>query len=162
MVHLFDQKQIGVTINKKGLEDISVVNEGYGTNQIIQLITTLVIVPVNSVILIEEPEIHLHPKAQIDLVENIIDISLKENKQIIMTTHSENILFRILSLIKEKRISIDDVSIIHFNYENNVTKTEQLEINEFGQVKGGLRSFFDVQIDQFNKMLPKISNKRVD
>ena len=40
-------------------------------------------------VLIEEPEIHLHPKAQADLAEVMAETAKAEDKQIIMTTHSE-------------------------------------------------------------------------
>ena len=42
-------------------------------------------------VLVEEPEIHLHPKAQAELAEVLAETAKAEDKQIIMTTHSEHL-----------------------------------------------------------------------
>ena len=51
--------------------------------------------------MIEEPEIHLHPKAQAELAEVLTEVALEEDKQVIMTTHSEHITGRLLTLVAE-------------------------------------------------------------
>ena len=50
----------------------------------------------NNIIVVEEPEVHLHPKLQADLGDLIIESSLKNDNQIILETHSEDLLLRVL------------------------------------------------------------------
>ena len=57
----------------------------------IQLIYQLITADKLATVLIEEPEIHLHPKAQAELAEVLADTAKAEDKQIIMTTHSEHL-----------------------------------------------------------------------
>ena len=56
-------------------------------------------------LLMEEPEIHLHPKAQAELASVIVEEAKASNKQVIMTTHSEHIAGRLLTLVAEGKIS---------------------------------------------------------
>ena len=56
----------------------------------------------NNIIVVEEPEVHLHPKLQADLGDLIIESSLKNDNQIILETHSEDLLLRILKKNKKK------------------------------------------------------------
>ena len=48
--------------------------------------------------MIEEPEVHLHPKAQADLASVLVEEAKADNKQVIMTTHSEHVAGRLLTL----------------------------------------------------------------
>jgi predicted ATPase len=66
---------------------VSAVNAGYGINQIVPAITLGTLSSKGSLITIEEPEIHLHPKTQ-RLVGKILYDIVKEGKQLILTTHS--------------------------------------------------------------------------
>ena len=148
--NLGESKQIGVGSTKEELGlNISIINEGFGTNQLVQLFLTLAIADNGSTILIEEPEIHLHPKAQSKLSELLVNISKKFNKQLMITTHSEHILFRLLSMIKNGKLKREDVAIYHFEDKKGTADIKELEINEHGQIIGGLQSFFEAEIEEF-------------
>ena len=70
----------------------------------------------NKIILIEEPEVHLHPKLEADIAELICESSKKRHNQFIIETHSEDFLLRLLKNIRMKKIEPKDVSI---NYITN-------------------------------------------
>ena len=78
---------------------INIVAEGFGTNALILLLHQLISASKSAAVLIEEPEIHLHPKAQAELAEVLAETAKAEDKQIIMTTHSEHIAGRLLTLV---------------------------------------------------------------
>lgn len=131
----------------------SIVNEGTGPNQVILLLTILVGSPSGSVIGIDEPEIHLHPKAQSKLVELMIEISNKDHKQLIFTTHSEHMLYPFLAKIAGKQ-HIDPSKVIvnsFYQNENGLSKIETLPINEYGQIKNGLKQFWETDFEMFSK-----------
>ena len=147
---------------KKGNIERSIINEGTGPNQIILLLSMLSIIKPNSVIGIEEPEIHLHPKAQSELAKILLDITMTQNHQIIFTTHSEHILFPFLNSVaskKEGTLDHDQLAIYYFDADDdNISSCEKLEIDEYGRIKGGLRGFFEEEIDSLDEYLEGIKN----
>ena len=90
------------SLNQAGA--FNIVAEGFGTNSLIMLLLQLVATRPGATVMIEEPEIHLHPKAQADLAEVMVEEALAGKKQVIMTTHSESILGRLLTLVAEKKL----------------------------------------------------------
>ncbi len=88
----------------------------------------------NNIIVVEEPEVHLHPKLQADLGELIIESSLKNDNQIILETHSEDLLLRVLKKIRQKKISPNFVSANYvLKEEDKVSEIKKIKINSQGQ-----------------------------
>ena len=81
--------------------------------------------------MVEEPEVHLHPKLQADLGDLIIESSLKNDNQIILETHSEDLLLRVKKL--EKTISPHFVSNYVLKNGNKPTEIKKIKINSDGQ-----------------------------
>jgi predicted ATPase len=138
------------TVDEKGLTS-ELVNEGFGLNQTIYLLTK-VLRPDVSIILIEEPEIHLHPTAQSNLVKAFIEIVKQENKTFIISTHSEHIVSSLLSLVAENKISPDDVACYLCEKDKGRTIVKQQKVNSKGQIEGGLTSFMEAEIEALKKI----------
>ena len=129
------------------------VSEGFGTNALIQLLFELARAVEGATILMEEPEIHLHPRAQAELASVIVEEAKASNKQVIMTTHSEHIAGRLLTLVAEKTLPPDDVAIYSFEKdpETGVCSASEIEVTERGQVMGGLTGFFEADMDEVRR-----------
>ena len=124
---------------------VNIVAEGFGANALIQLLHQLVITDHGATVLIEEPEIHLHPKAQAELAEVLAETAKAEDKQIIMTTHSEYVAGRLLTLVAEGTLTTDDLAIYSFEKDEKGECTAT-EIGGYGtraRPEGGLTGFFD-------------------
>lgn len=132
---------------------ISIVGDGFGTNSLIMLLLQLVSAERGATVMIEEPEIHLHPKAQADLAEVLAEEALAGDKQVIMTTHSEHILNRLLTLVVEGKLSLDDLAIYAFEKDavTGVCSAKSLKIGEDGRVEGGIKDFFAVNLAEMNR-----------
>jgi len=123
--------------------------EGLGSHQMLFMLLPIVFVAKsNETIFIEEPENHLHPKAQYELSKLFTEIAEKQQKQLVMTTHSEHIVFGFLNQVAKKKLKKDDLKIYYFREpEEGEAKVKELKVNEFGQVDGGLPGFFETNLD---------------
>ena len=154
-----DAEKTEVTIDVMSGEFASaLINEGTGLNQVVLLLSSLIEAPTNSVIGIEEPEIHLHPEAQGKLAKIMLAVALNDSKQIILTTHSEHMLYPFLASVASKKdnaLTKDDLAIYYVgkDEQKNCSKIEPLEVNEFGQIKGGLKGFWDADLKAFSEFL---------
>ena len=131
---------------------VNIVAEGFGTNALVQLLLQLITADRGATVLIEEPEIHLHPKAQAELAEVLAETAKAEDKQIIMTTHSEYVAGRLLTLVAEGKLTTDDLAIYAFDKdEKGECSATEIEVTERGQVKGGLTGFHEATRDEMRR-----------
>ena len=106
-----------LTVNQNTLT-LDITDVGFGISQVLPVIIQGFLSYENSITLIEQPEIHLHPKMQADLAELFIDIAIKkkeknkrEVKNLIIETHSEYLLKRLRRKISNGEIDANDVAI---------------------------------------------------
>ena len=123
------------------------VNEGFGTNQLITILTKSLRKEMRT-ICIEESEIHLHPELMDRLVNVFIEIVKEEDKKFIISTHSEHIVLSLLNKVARKRLSPDDIKIYYLSKDRKKTKIEKQKINEKGQIKGGLKGFYETELKE--------------
>ena len=140
--------------------DLSILAEGFGTNALVHLLFEVVRTVPGATVLIEEPEIHLHPKAQADLASVLVEEAKSDGKQMIIATHSEHILGRLLTLVAEGRLSADELAIHSFEKdEKGVCSASEIEVTDLGQVSGGLKSFFETDLDEMRRYVEALRAK---
>ncbi len=118
-------------------------NVGFGYSYILPLIVTGLIAKVGDTIIIENPEAHLHPKAQSRIAEFFSKVS-SCGIQVFIESHSEHILNGLRVSVLDPRIEIgnQDLSIQYFNED---FKPEKLEVDEKGKIANWPNGFFDQQ-----------------
>ena len=140
---------------------VNLVWEGFGTNALIYLLHQLIIAKEGATVLIEEPEIHLHPKAQADLAEVMAETAKAEDKQIIMTTHSEHLVERLLLLVAEGTLTPDDVAIYSFSKdEKGECTAAEIKVLENGQVEGGLSDFYANNLETLDRRVKALKRSK--
>ena len=145
------QAQIGTSVftidsipNGSGVP-ASIVNEGFGINQLLYLLTICLYSPFK-IVAIEEPEIHLHPSMVRELARAMVRIAANENRRLIVSTHSEVFVTSLLAQIAAGEANVDDVSfILAENRYGESTFTPQQATSD-GQIAGGLRAFMASEI----------------
>ena len=147
-------------VSESKLGDFSLSMEGFGTNALVHLLFEAVRAVPGATVLIEEPEIHLHPKAQADLASVLVEQAKADEKQLIMTTHSEHIVGRLLTSVAEGKLSSDELAIYSFEKDDEgVCSASEIEVNERGQVTGGLKSFFETALDEMRRYVDALRAK---
>ena len=76
------------SVPRNGESSVSIVNEGFGVNQLAYLLT-IALYDKAKLVLIEEPEIHLHPSMVRKLVHSFVDIVSNSDRRFVISTHSE-------------------------------------------------------------------------
>lgn len=153
------QKRVQI-INKDKYGEYSITDEGFGLNQSIYLFMQLVAAKQHSTIFIDEPEISLHPASQSNLSSVLVDVALKEKKQLIMTTHSEHIIQGLLTAVMDKKLASTSLNIFYFQKENGVTKITKLDVSEKGELKGGMKGFFEEDLNYFDKFIESVKKAK--
>ena len=106
------QLQIKVRGPKVNLMDV-----GYGVNQILPILVRIFNAKRGgATFLMQQPEVHLHPKAQAELSSLLIEIAKRRKQNFVIETHSDYMIDRACIDIRDKKISPDDVSLIYFEH----------------------------------------------
>jgi predicted ATPase len=139
-----DSKTIKALIadDPKGEKNINLAATGSGLSQIVPVIVQTVLTPINGCLIIEQPEIHLHPSAQADLGDLFVEYA-KQKRQLIIETHSEHLLLRIRRRIAEKKISSEMVKVYFVQKWGGATKFRPLELSDNGHFIKLPRGFFE-------------------
>lgn len=122
--------------------ELSLSQVGFGISQVLPVLTLILGSLKNDVILIENPEIHLHPKLQADLVDLLI-FALENGRKVIIETHSEHIINRVRLRLKQNNELMEKVNIYFFEKCNEVTKYQLIEVDNQGKINYWPKDFFD-------------------
>lgn len=120
---------VNVTQNNLSLD---ITDVGFGISQVLPIIIQGFLSVKNSITIIEQPEIHLHPQMQAELGDLFIDITKKNEKKLIIETHSEYLLKRIRRRIAEGVIPSNMVSICLF-HPKTAEKDPWVEVLNVGE-----------------------------
>ena len=148
-----------VSVNAHSLAGVRVpiVAEGFATNQLTWLLYQLVKTPSGGLAAIEEPETHLHPKAIAKLGDVFVEIATKEDKQLLLATHSDHLLLSLLNNVAERKLAADDLAVYYFQLEDGKATANRQEVTEDGLVKGGLPGFFDAALEAQRRHLNAVT-----
>jgi predicted ATPase len=140
-------KQLGhstryeVVVHKDGIA-ANLRDVGIGVSQVLPVITLAFFAPPGSTVLLEEPEIHLHPLAQSVLAELFMEVSRTRQVQFIVETHSEHLFRRLQTLVARGTASIDDCTLYFVEREGADAILKPLLLDEHGRVQDWPPLFF--------------------
>ena len=139
-------------IRRQGGPRRNLIDVGYGVSQALPVIAELFRPEGPSVFLLQQPEVHLHPSAQAAL-GSLFCSTARSGRQLIVETHSDYIVDRILLDIRDKRTHLrpDDVSILYFESEDTDVAIHSIHIDDEGNVldaPDGYRSFFKKELQR--------------
>ena len=95
-----------------------------------------------SILILEQPEAHLHPKAQSELADVLIDVVKNRNIQIILESHSEHLLHRLQRRIAEEEILAADTAFYFCEINSGTSEIKRLDVDEYGNILNYPPDFF--------------------
>lgn len=132
-------KQLGhstryeIVVHKDGVV-ANLRDVGIGISQVLPVLTLAFFAPAGSTVLLEEPEIHLHPLAQSVLAELFVEVSRARQIQFIVETHSEHLFRRLQTLIAMETLTTDDCRLYFVEREGADAKLKSLELDTYGRI----------------------------
>ena len=122
--------------------EVGLTDVGFGVSQVLPLIAQCYYAPEGSILILENPEAHLHPKVQSELADVLIDVVKNRNVQIILESHSEHLLLRLMRRIAEEKISADQTAFHFCEIKDGNSRAEQLKVDEYGNISNWPQNFF--------------------
>ena len=128
-------------------------DSGQGVSQLLMLLHQAATAQPGATLIIEKPEIHLHPQAQASLAEALARAALTENQQLIIETHSEALTTRLLTLVAERVLTPETLAVYAFakDEKTGLCSAEELEVSPDGGIAGGIPDFFRANLAEMNR-----------
>lgn len=128
-------------------------NVGSGISYLISILITCLGSKKEDIILIENPEIHLHALSQSRVCEFLYFIA-KAGRQIFVETHSDHIFNAVRAGIATGKMVKENITINFFKLgSDNCTRNYDIEIGEHGKIENPIPNLFDQFQQDYNKML---------
>ena len=115
---------------------------GFGVSQILPALVLLYYVPEGSTVLMEQPEIHLHPAVQSGLADVMLNVAKVRNVQIVVESHSEHLMRRLQRRVAEKTASSEDVKLYFVSTNRGSAQASDLHLNMWGEIENWPKDFF--------------------
>lgn len=131
---------------------VLITDVGFGVSQVLPVIVLCYYVPEGSTILLEQPELHLHPSVQSGLADVFIDAAKNRGIQIIIESHSEYLLRRLQRRIAEEGVPKDDIALYFCDISKGVSKLRELDLDLFGNIINWPDNFFGDEFDEMAAM----------
>jgi predicted ATPase len=110
------------------------VNVGFGIHYVLPLVVALLTADPNGILIVENPESHLHPRGQ-SRMANLIARVAGQGTQVICESHSDHIINGIRIAVKEKVIKSSDLAVIYFDKdEDQITYTTEIVVDRDGNL----------------------------
>ena len=133
------QLQIKVRGPKTNLIDV-----GYGVSQVLPILVR-VLTEQNAKFLLQQPEVHLHPKGQAELASLLVEINKRNKNSFVIETHSDYMIDRVRIEIIKGNLNPEDVSLIYLKPVGNKVRTFNISFDAQANMIGrppGFREFF--------------------
>ena len=156
LIHSFSVSEIAKGSNiyqakvevDKGSPEVLLTDVGIGVSQVLPVIVLLNHVPEGSTVILEQPEIHLHPNAQSGLAGAVIEIAKTRDLQVIVESHSEHLLRRLQRRVADETISADLVKLYFVKQENGEARLTDIGLNLYGEIENWPPDFFGDEMEE--------------
>jgi hypothetical protein len=127
-----DPFQIAVKVLRPAF---NIVDVGYGVSQVLPIVVDTLRERRGSTFLLQQPEVHLHPKAQAELGSFLGRLAVQQKKRFIIETHSDYLLDRVRMDVRDgKSLKPSDVSILYFERKQSEVEIHSMSLDMYGNI----------------------------
>jgi predicted ATPase len=147
---LYDEFEMGDELT----EEIKPTNVGFGLTYVLPIVTAVLFARPGDLLIIENPESHLHPQGQARLGK-LFALAAENGVQLFIETHSDHVLNGVRVAAKHKNISPENVGIFFFERypDEHLTEIIQPFLDENGRLDKRPKGFFDEWGNQLDELL---------
>ena len=121
----------------------NLVDVGFGVSQVLPILVEGLTIEAGNTLILEQPEIHLHPKMQMDIADFLLKIA-RQGKNLIVETHSDHIINRMVRRALEDRELREMIGIYYIEKnKDGISKLIQIQIDEDLGIDEAPPGFFD-------------------
>lgn len=154
---------IGLYVQPVGRQQpVDLTSVGVGVSQALPVVLLCLLSTPGSIVLIEQPELHLHPAMQLKLADFLLACS-RSGRQIVIETHSEHIInrLRLRVVADDTSATADIVRLLFAEQDNGETHYRISDINEVGGLNSDWpKGFLDVAADESTRLLQESLAKK--
>jgi hypothetical protein len=134
---------------------VSIADVGVGVSQVLPVVVALLVSEPGCLVYLEQPEIHLHPRAQVQLARLLVDAANRGVK-VVAETHSALLLLSVQTLIVRGDLSPDSVRLHWFTRTDGVTNVHTADLRRDGSFGDWPEDFGDVQLQSQREYLDAV------
>ena len=136
---------------------VNIADVGFGVSQTLPILVALIEAKRGQLVYIEQPEIHLHPRAQVAMASLLADAA-KRGVVLVVETHSSSLLLAIQTLVAEGSLPHDLVKLHWFTRDekSGATKIDGADLDEAGRFGDWPEDFDDVALSAQSKYLDAV------
>ena len=154
--------QVGRVLHEKteDTEIVSIADVGFGVSQVLPVVIALVAAEQGQLVYLEQPELHLHPRAQVALAQVLADAA-KRGVRVVAETHSSLLLLGVQTLVAEGDLPPELVKLHWFTRrEDGVTEVDSVDLDEAGTYGDWSVDFDNVSLNIQSRFLDAVDNVR--
>ena len=156
-----DATQIEILVGRLPVESelVNIADVGFGVSQVLPVLVALLAAKPDQLVYLEEPELHLHPRAQQALATVLVDAA-NRGVRVVAETHSSILLLAVQTLVAEKKISPDKVMLHWFQQDaRGATKVTSGEMDQLGAYGDWPEDFGEVEAAVDNRYLDAVESQ---
>ncbi|MCE2400976.1 AAA family ATPase [Candidatus Poribacteria bacterium] len=128
-------------------DTVNIADVGFGVSQVLPVVVALIAAKPRQLVYLEQPELHLHPNAQVKLAQVLADAA-KRGVRVVAETHSSLLLLGIQTLVAEGKLSPELVKLHWFSRnKEGITKVDSVDLDEAGTYGEWPVDFNDVSLN---------------
>ena len=132
----------------------NMINLGFGVGQVLPIVTELNVNAPNKIVLMQQPEVHLHPRAQAEFGSVLCEIA-GPGRMLFVETHSDYLLDRVRINVRRGtgNVRAKDVSILFCKRVGEVANIYSLKLDDYGNIVDAPDEYMDFFIKEGNELL---------
>lgn len=144
----------------EGNDLVNIADVGFGVSQVLPVLVALIAAEPGRLVYLEQPELHLHPRAQVALAQVLADAA-KRGVRVVAETHSSLLLLGVQTLVAEGDLPPELVKQHWFTRrEDGITEVDSVDLDEAGTYGEWPMDFDDVSLNVQSRFLDAVDNVR--